>query len=184
MSEAVQLLDKNSRYVFGKKQTQLIKGIAILFMVLHHTVGLYYNHFDLHWYVENCNNLGSLIILFFSTAGKVCVPLLAILSGFGLAKSYSIFRNKHNSVSSDIKFIFSHLIQFYSIYWVMLFLNTAIRYNTIAKFYSFYGIRFKGVINFAINYLGLSKLIGTNGYGDWFASAIIILYQVMPLRYL
>lgn len=79
------------KFVFDKRYTQLIKGIAILFMVLHHTVGLYYNSFDLRWYTENSNNIGSLILLFFSTAGKVCVPLLTILSGFGLAKSYNRF---------------------------------------------------------------------------------------------
>lgn len=75
------------------------------------------------------------------------------------------------------------MIQFYSIYWVIMLINTVIRYNTISKFYSFYGIRFIGIKNFIVDFLGWSKLIGTNGFGDWFVSAIIILYLVFPVLY-
>ena len=84
---------------FNKNNTFLVKGIAIIFMVLHHCVGLYYNQFDLSWYSLNSSNVESLIILFFSTAGKVCVPILTIVSGFGITKSYS----RYNPESVKLK---------------------------------------------------------------------------------
>ena len=152
-------------------------------MVLHHSVGLFYNQVDLYWYAQNSDGIGSLIILFFSSAGKVCVPLLTILSGFGLSKSYQKFKVKYKNVFSDLRFILSHLLQFYSIYWVMLFLNTVVRYNTITKFYTFYGFKYDALKNFILDFFGLSKLFGTGGFGDWFVSAILILYVIFPLLY-
>lgn len=78
---------------FSTFDTNVCKGMAILFMILHHAVGKYYNDVDLSWYSANANStdLTSLLFLFLSTAGKVCVPLFTVLSGFGIAKSYSAF---------------------------------------------------------------------------------------------
>ena len=163
----------HTELVFDKRDTNIIKGIAILFMVLHHTVGLFYNSIDLNWYTQNSKGIISLIVLLFSSAGKVCVPLLTILSGFGLAKSYNKYKSTQKRFASDIKFVLSHLIQFYSIYWVMLFLNTIVRYNTIYKFYYFYGFKYDGIKNFALDFLGISKLFNSGGFGDWFVSATL-----------
>ena len=72
---------------FDKKHTQVIKGLAILFMVLHHVGSLYYNQIDLSWYARNSRDVPEMILLFFSTGGKVCVSLFTIMSGFGLPAS-------------------------------------------------------------------------------------------------
>lgn len=183
MNKGVKSLDRQTGLVFDKRQTNLIKGIAILFMVLHHTVGLYYNQVDLQWYGQNTGNGLMLLLLFLSTAGKVCVQLLTILSGFGLAKSYSKYLKEHNGFIFDFKFILSHLIQFYSVYWPMFVLNTIIRCSTIITFGEYFGANKKGVLNFFISFFGLSNLFGTKGFGNWFVSAIIILYILFPFLY-
>ena len=79
---------------FTIRETNICKGIAILFMILHHAVRKYYNSFDLSWYAENSTSIYYMILLFFSTAGKVCVPLFTVLSGYGISKSYSKMQNR------------------------------------------------------------------------------------------
>ena len=101
--------------VFDKRDTNICKGIAILFMVLHHTVSKYYNVIDISWYRANSDSVFSEIILFFSTAGKVCVPLLTILSGYGITKTFQKYKIKTESISY-IRFVISRIVKFLSIY--------------------------------------------------------------------
>ena len=124
-----------------------------------------------------------MILLFFSTAGKVCVSLLTILSGFGLAKSYSKFQFRRNSIGGDIRFVCSHIVQLYSIYWIMFLINICIRYHSIDSLSALYGQNYTAVFKFLIDFLGLSKLFQVNGVGDWYISALIVFYILFPLIY-
>lgn len=183
MGKEIKSIERQTDFVFDINDTNLIKGIAILFMVLHHTVGLYYNEVDVGWYTQNSNSVFSLVVLLFSTAGKVCVPLFTILSGFGLSKSFKDFLTNHRSFCSDIRFILSHLVQLYSIYWAVFLCNIIIYNNTLTKLCGTYGTGLHGIKNFILDFLGLSKLFYENGFGDWFISAIIILYIIFPVIY-
>ena len=166
--------------VFDQNNTALIKGIAILLMVLHHTNGKYYNAIDLQWYSQNSENIGALITLLFSTAGKVCVQLLTILSGFGLSKSYIKYKASHKGVSSEFRFILSHLIQFYSIFWINLLLYM-LRYGVLLKTFKEFGFTSKAFSTLIIQIFGFSKAFDMNGFGDWFVAAIVILYIIFPV---
>ena len=73
---------------FDRRDTAVCKGIAILFMTLHHCLQKYYNRFDLSWYARHSSSLPEKFLIFFSSAGKVCVSLLTILSGYGITKKY------------------------------------------------------------------------------------------------
>ena len=162
---------------FDKNNTFLVKGIGIIFMVLHHCVGLYYNQFDLSWYSLNSSNVDSLIILFFSTAGKVCVPILTIVSGFGITKSYSRFTEKSITRCKNIKFCLSHLIQFYSIYWIIFILTAPLTYINIFEHYFNNHSLYKGIIFFGVDFLGIQPRL------SWYIRAIIVLYLLFPLLY-
>lgn len=172
-----------SRAVFDKDCTFLIKGIAILFMVLHHTVGQFYNQVDLSWYGQHSTDAGTLILLLFATVGKVCVQLLTILSGFGLAKSYLKFSQTRRRVTADARFVLSHLIQFYSLYWVMFAFNVSLRSAFLVSFWDFYGTSGDAVWHFLADFFGIARLLGMSGTGDWFVSVNILLYLLFPLFY-
>lgn len=72
--------------MFDRRDTQAVKGIAIIAMVIH------------HFYLSDpaalikINSLGDVIKVFGAT-GKVCVALLTILSGYGLMESYKKVKN-------------------------------------------------------------------------------------------
>ena len=168
---------------FDKKHTQVIKGLAILFMVLHHVGSLYYNQIDLNWYARNSRDVPEMILLFFSTGGKVCVSLFTIMSGFGLAKSYGRYSQKRSSVGGDVRFILSHLIQFYSIYWIAFLLRLGMQCYTPDRFQQVFGSDSAAVLRFIAGFFGLSTLFNLRGLCDWFVTAIIILYLVFPLLY-
>ena len=168
---------------FDKKHTQVIKGLAILFMVLHHVGSLYYNQIDLSWYARNSRDVPEMILLFFSTGGKVCVSLFTIMSGFGLAKSYGRYSQKRSSVGGDVRFILAHLIQFYSIYWIAFLLRLGMQCYTPDRFQQVFGSDSAAVLRFIAGFFGLSTLFNLRGLCDWFVTAIIILYLVFPLLY-
>ena len=173
-------MNKNT---FSIRDTNILKGIAILFMVLHHTVGLYYNRFDLSWYGSASDSTFSLAVLFFSTAGKVCVSLFTVLSGYGLTKSFEKFKARRPDVRSEPRFLLSHYIRFYSIYWVIFILSRIVGIKNIVSAY-FANVSFiRGFARFILDFFGISKLFWQGGSGDWFVSAILILYLLFPLLY-
>lgn len=163
---------------FDKTDSFIVKGIAILFMVLHHCVGLYYNSFDLSWYSMNCSDNNPLILLLFSTAGKVCVPLFTIISGYGITKSYIKFSEKNNTRCKNIKFCLSHLIQFFSTYWIIFLLTAPFTYINVFERYINNHSLYKGIFFFGIDFLGIQPRL------SWYVRTIIILYLAFPLLHL
>lgn len=157
---------------FTKRDTNICKGIAILFMILHHVVGKWYLAFDPGWYAVNSENIWQMIILFFSTAGKVCVSLLTILSGYGLAKSYQKFSQGPHKA---IRFTASRLVQFYSIYWSVFIFSLIERIMNN----DMYG----NAAHFFADLFGIAFRLGFQTYFGWFVSAIIALYIVFPALY-
>lgn len=170
-----------NRAAFDKNYTFSVKGIAILFMVLHHTVALFYNQVDLSWYAQHSTDAGSLILLLFSTAGKVCVQLLTILSGYGLAKSYMKFSQTRYKLADDARFVLSHLLQFYSLYWVMFAVNVVLRSCIVMPFGTFYGTNGNIAVHFLADFFGVAKLFNMSGTGDWFVLVNLLLYLLFPL---
>ena len=151
---------------FTKRDTQIVKGIAILCMMFHHAIP---NDVSLPLFLQEAPSVLSLL----AGAGKLCVSLLTMLSGYGLAQAY---RRSRKTVLSDIKFVASHLLQLLSIYWPI---NAAV---TVALFlvcrtghsFSF----FVGPKDLLPGLLGIRRYVG-----DWFLPAIMILYAVFPLCY-
>ena len=168
---------KINNFEFTKQHTNICKGIAILFMILHHSVGMYYNNFDLSWYAQNSKSVGYLILLFFSTAGKVCVSLLTILSGYGLAKSFSKIESNTGFIQ-DIKFIISRYVKLYSIYLPIVFAITITRILC--------SVLWKNSLDMAVQlkYILFDlSMICRISINDWYLTAIIILYFLFPMLY-
>lgn len=162
-----------NNYNFTKKDTNIVKGIAILAMVLHHT---YPSNPGLPFYMWNDRSL----MLILSSCGKVCVTLLTILSGYGLAESY---RNKWKMVEyhRNIRFILSHCIQLISLYWVILAWAYLLAFMQGHTIYDIYGKGFKGLQELLLDILGLGGIgNGTIFIGSWYITAIIIYYILFP----
>lgn len=88
-----------------KQDSKLIYGLAILFMILHHTLQ-FPEYFDYHYIpvLEIGSWNGD---MFLGKLGHLCVPLYAFISGYGLTLSLNA------SFGQRVKGVFTHLFHFY-----------------------------------------------------------------------
>lgn len=161
------------RALFSRRDTNIAKGVAIIAMIIHHT---YPNNPGLPLSI----GYGIDWMNFVAECGKVCVSLLSILSGYGIAASYHTA--KPTSFRQNIRFVFSHLIQFYSVYWfvyLIVFLWSLFTFQTIP---SIYGAGESGVRFMLADLFGLAKFFHSKSFiGDWYLSSVVIFYFLSPM---
>jgi surface polysaccharide O-acyltransferase-like enzyme len=156
---------------FTKQNTNIAKGVAILFMFLQH---LFYS--TSYPYIKlNILNIDIWFVL--AILGKICVSIFVILSGFGLYKSF--FKNE--SVLDFFKKRFSYI---YSNYWFIWLLFVPLGVY-------FFGYNLETVYDGNVLKHLLIDLTGTQIYFNffginstwWFISLLITLYLFFPLLY-
>lgn len=158
--------------VFSKDDTAILKGIAILAMVLHHVAP---NNTSVPVYLWGQGSFSLEFLL--ASCGKVCVSVLTILSGFGLAESYKRLTEKN--LIANIKFIISHLIQLYSMFWSATALVSLMYY---IKGVNPYGSGLLGVKNMICAATGFGSVFKTPTVcGGWYIAAIIVFYVMFPI---
>ncbi|MBO4473861.1 MAG: acyltransferase family protein, partial [Clostridiales bacterium] len=107
---------------FDIRQTNITKGVAVLFLLWHH---LFYNspeYYDVYTSLCYVNDIP--IEAFISDLCQVCVAIFLILSGYGMSKSYSRRREKsaQKSIRFDVSFIKTSLLRLYVPFWVVFIL--------------------------------------------------------------
>ena len=155
--------------------TNVLKGIALLLLLLHHMVydkiGLF-DDIQVYKSLYLVNELGKF--------GKLCVAIFVFLSGYGLTKQLD--KNKYIKIGEFYKRRFSKLYLNYWFIW-LIFVPIGIL---------FFGRTFDVVYvnhiwpKFIIDLFGLSHAFGFYGYNAtwWFYSCIIILYLLFPYLYM
>ncbi|MCR5776190.1 MAG: acyltransferase [Lachnospiraceae bacterium] len=171
-----------NREIFSKRDTNIVKGIAVLAMVFHHT---YPNNPGLP---INYAEQGAFYLLL-AEAGKVCVSLLTILSGYGLTKSWnnemSSIKSKKSRLIGGFIFSIEHYIQLLSMYWCVLLFCYMSRFITGNTIMSIYGSGNKAVTAMILDILGIGYILkSTTFVGGWYLSSIILLYFLFPLLWL
>ncbi|MCR4801953.1 MAG: acyltransferase [Lachnospiraceae bacterium] len=108
----------------SKKQSTILKGIAIVFMVIHH----FFTYPE--WY-KNIADFGMYenVFSFLCEPFRLCVPIFAILTGY----AYSGKRDL--SLKKSMKKIISFLISYWIIYLLLVFVATVICKTPIDWFY-------------------------------------------------
>lgn len=159
--------------IFTKRDTNIVKGIAILAMLFHHT-------FPNNPGIPIINSDGFSFQLLFATSSKICVSLLTILSGYGLMESYK--KSDKPKMVKKLKFVFSHYIQLLSMYWVILFFCLLASYLESGNNIAIYGSGIQSIKFFIIDLFGLGILFNTPVFiGGWYLTAIIGFYFLFPL---
>lgn len=161
--------------MFTKQDTNRIKGIAILMMLMHHCfVGAYmYDGYNISFWPFSENFINN-----FSWYGKLCVSMFAFCSGYGLYKS---FQNQ-SSISAWIR---SRMWSVYKNYW-LIFVVSAIISLLISglPLIAYYqnGI-FIGHFNLLMDFMGLSSFLGTPSLNGawWYLSVLISTILLMPI---
>lgn len=168
--------------LFDKRQTNIAKGVAILLLLCHH----------LFLKGENYTALikinGTSLASASSTIGKVCVAMFLFLSGYGLYKSFSKFKEKdkykESPAKNQIRYVINHLIKLLSDYWLVYIVFVPLGLLVGYKFYAIYGLN---PFNYITDFFGVSFLF--NGYNNtmnatwWFMSIIIVYYIIFPILY-
>ena len=98
--------DQNEKFIFSHDFCTIIKGIALILMVIHHCFGFP------HWYAKGIISFPELkeYVRFFSSSPKICVGIFAFLSGF------TYYLHKDKSYTYSIK----KIINFLTSYWIVL----------------------------------------------------------------
>lgn len=151
---------------FTKRDTQIAKGVGVLCMLFHHTVT---NNADLPLFMQEELSLFPIL----GAAAKLCVSLLTILSGYGLAR---VYRAREKDPASALRFTLSRIVQLLSVYWPI---NAAVA--VCMYLLCLTGRRFLFYVGPKELLLGLLGLRVCSA--GWFLTAILILYAVFPLCY-
>lgn len=175
---------KKGEIGFDKRQTNIAKGIAVLFLLWHHL--FFYIPDGADAFITIFSIRGIAIETIVSAYLRVCVAMFLFLSGYGLYKSWEKnnskdvrYVRKKQFFISQLLFVKKHilklLIGFCFIY--ILFVPLSIWFGQ--PFWEVYGNPFIGLLDF----LGIADLVGTATMNQswWFMSLIIVLYILFPI---
>lgn len=166
---------------FSKKDTNIIKGMAIIFMMIHHCF------LSPKRYV-GCDvvfaPLNQHIVTYLAAFLKICVPMFVFLTAYGITVS---LKKKHNTLDITGKQMVSYIKhRMFHLYtgWIFVFLLCEIFCMAYSKLpLEVYGKGAKGFVNFFIDGLGIANLFGTPTLVGtwWYMSLAISLIIVLPI---
>ncbi len=164
---------------FTKKDTALIKGVAILMMLFHHCFesSWRYDGYDINFFPFTESQTVTVASFF-----KICVALFVFLSGYGITKSLE--KTSQDGYARQIgRRTFSLMSGFWFIY-VLGIVSSAIIMPSMLEVYSNKHIM-NSVVYVLYDFLGLAKLFGTPMLNStwWYMSLALIIIAVMPLLY-
>lgn len=164
---------------FTKKDTSLVKGVAILMMLFHHcfeSTGRYAG-FEMNFFPLTESQTVTIASFF-----KICVALFVFLSGYGIAKTLE--KTPEDGYKRQIcRRTFSLMSGFWFIF-VLSIISSAIIMPSMLNVYNDPYIinRFIFVL---YDFLGLSELFGTPTLIGtwWYMSLALIIIAIMPVLY-
>ncbi len=166
---------------FSKKDTNIMKGIAIIFLMFHHCFlsGDRYKNLKVIFspFTESSVNYIAAFL-------KICVPIFVFLTAYGitisLKKKYQLSNLKYNNIAQYVKH------RFFNLYtgWIFVFLFCEIFgvvYNRLPL--DIYGKNIQGVVYFILDGLGIANLFQTPTLVGtwWYMSLAVTLILVIPL---
>lgn len=138
--------------IITKDKTQIIKGCAILFMIVHHCL-------IKEFYINPPSYLSTLFCVKFYTSMKICVGLFTFFVGYGAFYTEKI----------DTTYIYKHIWRLLKNYWIVLLTTIIISY--------FGGFNF----NFNQIVYSIIGLIPTFNLANWYVYFYIYALLVLPI---
>ncbi|MEE0040395.1 MAG: acyltransferase [Blautia sp.] len=169
-------MEKERNIRFDKYNSQAMKGIAIVMMLLHHMyLKKSYEGYDVSYapFPEDT-------MLYMCNVFKICVPIFAFISGYGLYLSY---RKKR---TTPVGWTVSRLIKTMSGFWIIWILSAIIfqaMFGFVTRVYFSHGNKVQSLVAMGIDFLGLKTLFGTASMNGtwWYMSAAVIFILLVPL---
>lgn len=157
---------------FTKRDTATVKCVAICMLLFHH---LYMGVLPAP--MSLTGNHPGLVI---ATLSKVCVAMFTLLSGYGLAVSYS--RRRSGVYEFQKKHILGLLKPFWLVYAVFFIASTVIGRAEFTPS-AVYGTGLAGIKGVLLDFLCLRPLFGTASLNQtwWYMEAALVMYLLFPV---
>ena len=97
---------------YGKTEAQMIAGVAIVMMLVHHFFGFADYRLDGNWIYEPVKIGGVSLERIFASAGKLCVAIFAFSSGYAIWVNRKSFAGYKSIGKRALKFLLN--------YWIIL----------------------------------------------------------------
>ena len=175
------MAEKTNIFTLTKQDTAVLKGIAIIAMLMHHLWG--------------CPPAGvepyTGLLGFLGSVGKVCVAIFLFCSGYGLSVGYQKSMNDccmnngdwKQKVLATLKFLVKRLIKFYANYWFIFLIFVPISVFCFGRPLSAaYGESMNVFSGLVFDFFGIQGFLSYN-ITWWFNKLIILLYLTFPLLY-
>lgn len=164
-------MDMQKDTMFSKRNTNVIKGIAILILCWHH---LFWHNVTVPVDLKTSELMDILV-----PVTKVCVALFTMLSGYGIYESFKKGKTPYG------KFTFLHvkklLINYWWIYIPVFILS--FWFHRQGTPIQVYGTGIIGLRNFLLEFLGLRAMIYSPTLNNtwWYMEAAVVFYLFFPL---
>ncbi len=155
---------------FTVRQTNILKGIAVLMLLVHHSLppipGEVLGAFE--GVVQQSISLS-----------KICVAIYAVLSGYGMYLSY-VKREREGREKSIWRFSLVHIWKIYAVFWLAAGISIGSVVLLKGNFREIYGEN--PVRAFFLDGMALSYLTGTPKFVNswWYVTATLLYYALFP----
>lgn len=164
-----------------REESSAIKGVAILLMIFHHCFRTEkkfaaYSPIFTAFFTESR-------VISLAKWAKICVPLFAFVSGYGLLYGYRKLKGKEKreEISSWER---KHLISTMSGYWFVAVLSYILMALVGAVNFSKWGNTWlEKLINILADCMGISNLLGTRSLRGawWYMGAAVFFIVILPV---
>ncbi len=162
---------------FSKRDSNIVKGVAIILMVFHHLFRLkeFSTGYSVSFFPFTVGRIAQICTFF-----KICVPLFVFVSGYGLLKTYKKTKNKNN-------FFFQRYFKLMPTFWFVIiisFIYGEITSGMVSKLF-FSKSLYQGIFNIIFNFFGLSGLLRTVNFNEnwWYIGASLVFIFLIPIIY-
>lgn len=172
----------DGKITFSKKDTLVVKGIAIIMMLFHHcfTSADRYSGHDIVF-----SPLGEAFTVEIASFFKICVAIFVFISGYGIAISLS--RIKFDDFGGYKKQLAKRYFSLMTVFWFIYILGLISSAIIRPAMLGVYKGAFKlDCFLFAFfDFMGVSELFGTPTLIGtwWYMSLAILIIAIMPLLY-
>ena len=167
---------------FDIRQSQIVKGVAILLMLWHHCfLSGRFEQFPISF-----SPLTPLLVSQLASWFKICVSLFAFVSGYGLHQSYRNWKSEHPSCACS-GWIWRRYVRTFSDYWLVIVLAWIVcgmvDGRPIAVYFS--KSRVAGIMYALLDLMGLGKIFDSPLLvGEWwYMSAAALFIILLPVLY-
>lgn len=165
---------------FEKKDTMIVKGIAILLMLFYH---LFESQELLVQQNVNYKPFSQNVFLMLSGYGNICVAIFAALSAYGITKG--LMSKEGCSLSEMLKEAVGRCGKLIGNFAVM-FISVNVVWCTYFNYAGLYGTGWQGGMFAIMDMLGLAQLFGTPTLNMtwWYMELAIVIIFAVPFIYL